>query len=183
MPLKLVNKNNLTLVPWKNGQGVTEQVDLKNYQEKWLWRISIAHIEKENSFSEFPNYNRLLTIIEGEGFYLNKIPYKLNQIHFFHGEDPIQCEPISGIAKDLGIIFDRHLVSATMDYLIFNESLTIIDKLFPINFLYCKKGQACSDDLYISAGEFFKIENQSQLSLSAIHPGSEFFLIKILCCF
>lgn len=182
MPIKKISTKDFTLMPWKNGQGLTEQIDLKTQNGKWLWRVSMAYIEKENSFSHFPKYNRLLTVIDGSGFYLNQTFYKQNQIHFFHGEDSIACQPLNGTVKDLGIIFDRDLISVTMDYLKLTDSTIILNNLLTTNYLYCKNGTATVANQQIADGEFLKMEDISIIELSAIKKDSEFFLIKILSC-
>lgn len=182
MPIHRITNKDFIEMPWKNGQGTTYQVDLESLHNQWLWRISMATIEKENTFSEFKNYNRLLTIIDGDGILLNQKALRPKQIIFFHGEEAIACQPILGKVKDLGVIYDRDFVSVSMDYLSFikDQKDTVISQLFPLNFIYCLKGELLCENQKLIAGEFFKVSQQSKITFSFIAENTELYIIKIL---
>lgn len=169
---------------WKNGLGTTYQIDLESLHNQWLWRISMALIDKENTFSEFKNYNRLLTVLDGNGVWLNQKLLQPKQITFFHGEEIIQCRPISGKVKDLGVIYDRERVSVNMEHLIFanDQEKVRISHLYPINFIYCQQGEAIYGHQRLCKQELIKITHQSEITFSSIAKNTELFLIKILSC-
>jgi environmental stress-induced protein Ves len=52
---------NYKVMPWKNGLGTTTQLAIFPHKEEFslqtfLWRVSIASVETENSFSELIGY-------------------------------------------------------------------------------------------------------------------------------
>ena len=61
-------------MPWKNGGGETieiavspEGAGLDNFD----WRISMARVESDGPFSQFPGVERTLSVIEGNGIVLS----------------------------------------------------------------------------------------------------------------
>src|SRR5665213_1384261 len=62
--------------PWKNGQGLTREIAISPPTSRFPadsfdWRLSSATIRAANSFSQFPGYDRLLVVWQGEGVILN----------------------------------------------------------------------------------------------------------------
>lgn len=54
------------LVPWKNGLGVTRELALESRADGgWLWRISIATVERSGPFSDFAGFDRHLMLLSG----------------------------------------------------------------------------------------------------------------------
>lgn len=61
-------------MPWKNGGGETieiavspEGANLENFN----WRISMARVETDGPFSQFPGVERTLSVLEGQGIALS----------------------------------------------------------------------------------------------------------------
>lgn len=99
-------------MPWKNGLGKTSEVavfpdgsDLS--RGDFLWRVSSAHVGAANSFSNFQGYDRILTVIDGEGLILNGNVLEEHQVCRFSGEDSFFCELVNGAVDDLGVIVKR----------------------------------------------------------------------------
>lgn len=102
-------------MPWKNGGGKTLEIfclptlDRKSF----LFRISMADVEMDSPFSNFPNIDRTLFLVSGEGLILKnskkEIPLieKWKPIHF-SGEDKIDCHLVNGPCKDFNIMVDRN---------------------------------------------------------------------------
>lgn len=112
MKIELIHRRQFRIMPWKNGSGVTAEVAISPEGSQlqdmnFDWRISSARIEGENKFSEFPGYNRVLTVLSGEGLLLNRQELGPYEIFEFEGEDPISCSLIDGPVEDLGVIFKR----------------------------------------------------------------------------
>jgi environmental stress-induced protein Ves len=62
-------------VPWKNGRGVTEELALwppgASFERgDFDWRVARAGVDAAGPFSEFPGFDRLLVVTEGEGLLL-----------------------------------------------------------------------------------------------------------------
>ena len=97
-------------MPWKNGLGTTTQLAIfppnaEFTKGDFLWRLSCAEVHANNSFSLFPGYERILTVLKGQGFVLNGTRLILHQIFEFKGETQINCELIGGPVEDLGLIY------------------------------------------------------------------------------
>jgi environmental stress-induced protein Ves len=115
---------------WKNGLGFTDEVaihpegsDLK--RGDFIWRVSSARIEQSSPFSLFPEHDRVLVILTGNGVKLTHtfagegseestelpafFPYE------FPGDVPSRCELISGPVTDLSVFFRKGTVEALVD--------------------------------------------------------------------
>lgn len=185
MAYRILTPNDFKRMPWKNGQGITYEIDLESHEDQWLWRLSMAEVEKESSFSEFKSFNRWLSVIQGPGVNLNQISLPLHRIHFFHGETPIQCTLKKGKVTDLGIIFDREKVSAQMDFYSLSKGQTeiSIEYLYPLNFIFLCSGKLKIDSLELRPQHCLKIDCTSSLKLDTQGEACQFYLIKILSHF
>ena len=59
--------------PWKNGGGVTRDVAIAPPDaglDTFDWRISFADVASDGPFSPFPDIDRTLTVVDGEGLAL-----------------------------------------------------------------------------------------------------------------
>lgn len=64
----------LSPVPWKNGGGSTTEIAIgppDSGFEDFDWRVSLATIEKDGAFSQFPGVDRTLALVEGHGMTLD----------------------------------------------------------------------------------------------------------------
>ncbi len=107
---------------WKNGLGESSQIaifpegaQLSNF----LWRLSSAHIMRSSAFSIYEGYERLLCITKGPGLrlkYQNGRDEFINkhQVIRFRGEEQIFCEVEDQEIFDIGFVFERTKIDATM---------------------------------------------------------------------
>lgn len=59
--------------PWKNGLGTTKELvtwPRGAGMDDFVWRVSIAHIANDCSFSSFPGIDRVITLLSGAGVVL-----------------------------------------------------------------------------------------------------------------
>jgi len=57
----------LSLVPWRNGGGVTREVAVDGPgPQDFEWRISIAEVNMAGPFSALPGIDRIITLLDGE---------------------------------------------------------------------------------------------------------------------
>jgi uncharacterized protein len=102
-------------MPWKNGGGLTEEI--ATYPEgsaldTFDWRVSIAEVTRDGSFSRFPGIDRTILLIEGAGMrlagrdrdVLMRTPF---EPYSFDGEDPIDCALVSGTIRDFNAMVRR----------------------------------------------------------------------------
>jgi environmental stress-induced protein Ves len=75
-------------MPWKNGLGRTEQIEIFPEKsifpgEDFLWRISSAKVQGASPFSQFPGCDRWLMVLGGQGLLLDGAPlFPEEPIHF-----------------------------------------------------------------------------------------------------
>lgn len=54
-------------MPWRNGLGTTLEIAREPADgEHFAWRLSLASLERDSSFSAYPGYRRALVLVEGE---------------------------------------------------------------------------------------------------------------------
>ena len=120
---------NITLVPaneyrrerWKNGMGWTREI-LRWPEDApdWDWRLSIAEIDKDCGFSSFPDIDRELVLLAGEGMRLVFADGEVRELlppHDrlrFAGEREVRAELISGPTQDFNLMWRRDRVEATV---------------------------------------------------------------------
>jgi environmental stress-induced protein Ves len=72
MPATVIRYDDHTLVPWKNGQGITREIAVARETDgRFLWRLSIATVDRTGPFSDFSGYDRIIMLLEGDGMVLD----------------------------------------------------------------------------------------------------------------
>jgi environmental stress-induced protein Ves len=103
------------IMPWKNGLGQTAEIDrVPTGDGPYLWRLSQAVIQTDAPFSQFPGYDRWLCLCQGGAVFLNDIRLNELQPYRFSGEETVFCRLTGSSVADVGFIFDRAKVRATM---------------------------------------------------------------------
>ena len=109
--------------PWKNGGGITREIATGASLAPgrcWGWRFSIAEVAQDGPFSLFPETDRIIAVIAGEGMDL------LGPDGGVTALEPFQAVRISGDAalsgrlrggpvRDLNIMTARHQFEASLD--------------------------------------------------------------------
>jgi len=71
-------------MPWRNGGGITRELMVEpigaTFDTGFLWRLSVAEIEKDGPFSEMPGIDRSMVVIDGEGLELDFTVGKRKQV-------------------------------------------------------------------------------------------------------
>lgn len=179
MKKTIITKDKFKIMPWKNGAGMTAEIDIQpptaNFQDSsFEWRLSSARIEDENQFSQFPGYNRILTVLSGEGLILNSQELGPFEVFEFEGEDRIECSLIDHPVEDLGVIFKRDRYEASMQILDVTAPMYL--KLQPgTHFFFALSNPAKIDGAEFQAPEILKIEDASSVEITG-----ETFPIHIL---
>jgi environmental stress-induced protein Ves len=110
---RLVPKSAFNRMTWKNGLGTSWEIARGDRPSGVAsWRLSIAEIGADAPFSVFPNIERHLTVIEGDGIVLSSPVDGERRLNCFEslrfaGEDPIRARPIAGPTRDLNLMVDR----------------------------------------------------------------------------
>jgi environmental stress-induced protein Ves len=168
-------------MPWKNGRGVTSEIAISPESADFLkldfdWRLSSAKVAVANSFSAFPNYDRILTIIAGEGLRLNGLDLRQEDVYRFAGEASIDAQMIGGEVVDLGIIFKRNAfhgdmkfieINSEIDYLINKGSVQIADVAQSACFLQPLQNGIFVDECKLDLLDIYKIEGGGTVKIKA----------------
>ena len=102
-------------MPWKNGGGTTAEVAAfpeGSGFNTFGWRISMADVASDGPFSVFPEIDRTLIVVEGEGIELDVegIAYPLDKTSpklSFSGDDITTGRLVSGPIRDLNVMTRR----------------------------------------------------------------------------
>ncbi len=131
-PVTRFNLATLNAVPWKNGGGTTREIACWPPQadmESFLWRISVARIDRDGAFSPFPGVDRVITLLEGQGVLLvpqdaahndggnaaSSPSHALTQAlapYAFDGAWPIFSKLVGGPCEDLNVMSRHGLIEA-----------------------------------------------------------------------
>jgi environmental stress-induced protein Ves len=107
---------------WKNGGGTTAEIARQESGDRWRWRVSIADVEMSGPFSDFTGYRRVIALLDGAGMALSfdetpavviDRPYRPFS---FDGGWRADCRLIDGPVRDLNLIVDAALSSATLEF-------------------------------------------------------------------
>ncbi|QXH47081.1 HutD family protein [Pseudomonas xanthosomatis] len=111
-PLQLLRACDYPRMPWKNGGGFTEEItrDSGAGLEGFGWRLSIADIEASGGFSSFAGYQRIITVLQGDGMRLNvdgrdSRPLLPLDAFAFSGESQVGCTLLGGPIRDFNLIY------------------------------------------------------------------------------
>lgn len=170
---------------WKNGQGETKQIAIfpesADFQkDPFLWRLSSATISHHSNFSTYKNYDRLLTVINDPGVILNDTHLSPLTVQAFKGEASVYCHLINGPVNDLGLIYSRDHVCASMKVKTLSASDTLqeINLSDAIHFLFCVNGDFVVGDFHVQEKDTLQIAKSQTLQVLVKKP-TTFIHIKI----
>lgn len=104
-------------MPWKNGGGITQEVACNpgGSSAAFDWRLSIADVAQDGGFSTFNGYQRVITVLEGQGIQLTvdgreQTPLTSRQVYAFPGDARVDCRLLDGAIRDFNLIYapDRY---------------------------------------------------------------------------
>lgn len=104
---------------WKNDGGWTTELARRDDDAGgFLWRVSIAEIERDGPFSAFPGIERDLLLLEGNGIELDigeeparRLARRFERVHF-NGEAEVQCRLLAGPTRDFNVMARRDAIVA-----------------------------------------------------------------------
>jgi hypothetical protein len=111
-------------MPWKNGAGSTLEIarDRGEGLDGFGWRLSIADIGESGGFSAFPGYQRIISVLEGDGMQL-RIDGELSRplLSFdplaFCGDSRVECHLLGGAIRDFNLIYAPQRYAARLQWL------------------------------------------------------------------
>lgn len=103
-------------MPWRNGGGTTRELMVEppgaTFDTGFVWRLSIADIEKDGPFSELPGIDRSMVVLDGEGLELEFPMGRREQVapltvFRFPGEVPCTGHLVGGPVRDVNAMTAR----------------------------------------------------------------------------
>ncbi|MCY1398298.1 hypothetical protein D3C76_560300 [compost metagenome] len=111
-------------MPWKNGAGTTLEItrDAGDGLDGFGWRLSIADVGESGGFSAFTGYQRIITVLEGEGMCLtvdgvDSRPLRALDPFAFSGDSAVQCWLLDGAIRDFNLIYSPQRYSARLQWM------------------------------------------------------------------
>jgi uncharacterized protein len=107
--------------PWKNGAGTTTELARNGPADGWLWRLSIADVDRAGPFSDFTGYRRIIVLLAGRGMTLSfddGPPVAVDRRYrpfAFDGGLRTECALLDGPIRDMNLIVDDARVDASLD--------------------------------------------------------------------
>ena len=124
MNMKVLRAKDYPRMPWKNGGGSTEEItrDAGDGLDGFGWRLSIADIAESGGFSTFAGYQRVITVLQGDGMTLRvdgqDTPALLLLEPFaFSGESQVSCTLLGGPIRDFNLIYAPQRYDARLQWL------------------------------------------------------------------
>lgn len=145
MALQLISPKQWQTQVWKNGGGITHQLARSDDDIGMRWRVSIAEVASDGPFSRFEQTDRIIMLLQGEGFCLHGaaehtvvLDTKL-QPFAFAGETAIDCTLINGPVRDFNLMTRRTDVKPSLQVLSVTEPLSLV--LAQESLVYLASGQ------------------------------------------
>ncbi|MBP6217580.1 MAG: HutD family protein [Oligoflexales bacterium] len=148
LSISIIQKNEYTTLPWKNGKGKTEEIAIhpagsSMLENNFLWRLSTAWVLESGSFSSFPAYDRYLAVVEGGGLRLEsdgkQIYPSVGGVFKFSGDMKVECQLMDGRIKDLNLMVKQDQVQSR--FFLQNDQLSnVLSVSGSVNFIFCLKG-------------------------------------------
>lgn len=117
MPQLLTPADYLSM-PWKNNAGTTAEIARDEDQDPYRWRLSLAPVLAAGPFSKFQGYQRLLSVVEGNGLLIRgkggEKKLLVGEVQHFAGDESTEASLCDGPIKDIGLIYRPERVRAEM---------------------------------------------------------------------
>ncbi len=114
--MQIIRQSDFKTTPWKNGGGIThEAIRVPASGDSFLWRLSVACIDRSGPFSDFAGYNRTMVLLQGKGAALKfarggpRLLREVGDMAQFDGALATQCELENGPCVDLNLMAAKTL--------------------------------------------------------------------------
>jgi environmental stress-induced protein Ves len=99
-------------MPWVNGRGTSYEIASdRNEAGEWTWRLAMAPVNEDGSFSRIECVNRSLAVVEGAGMLLSVDRKKLQclpmQVVRFRGDAITEATLTDGPIMDINLMVRR----------------------------------------------------------------------------
>ncbi|MEG3192157.1 HutD/Ves family protein [Lysobacter sp. D1-1-M9] len=174
---------------WRNQLGWTREIHRSAQDGDWLWRLSIAEIERDAEFSLFHGVERELVLLAGNGLRLRFDDGRVHELlppHDklrFAGESGVRGELIDGLTHDFNLMWRREEVQAELWHRPLVGPMVIFAEPGTTWAVYLIAGQAVfADDSGLpplAAGDSAILEAGGQRLRHVLDGGGEALLVRI----
>jgi environmental stress-induced protein Ves len=118
--MRKLDPSTFKTTPWKNGGGSTREalvIPVGASHDTFELRVSLAKVEADGPFSEFPGIDRTLVVTEGAGMELQTFDdstvtlTRQSRPFAFTGDDPVTAKLVAGAISDLNIMTRRGVLN------------------------------------------------------------------------
>jgi uncharacterized protein len=180
---------------WRNGLGWTREIHREpargahDGDDDWLWRLSIAEVERDAAFSAFPGVDRELVLLQGNGLRLrfdDGETVELEPPHGrfrFPGERALRGEPVDGITHDFNLMWRRDRIEADLWHRPLVGSMVLFvepGECWAVHLL-AGRVQAGDSDLSVEAhiGDTLLLRADNTRARIAIDGGGEILVMRL----
>ncbi len=112
MSWAVIRLDEVAPAPWRNGGGVTRELLAWPSPSDWVLRISVAEVERDGPFSQFPGVRRWFAVLSGSGVRLTvagevrELTAGSPPFRFDGGADTV-CQLLAGPTQDFNLMLRR----------------------------------------------------------------------------
>ncbi len=115
--------------PWLNGLGTTAEIATDTSHGDYTWRISVADIASDSTFSTFSGRQRIITVLRG-GVRLRTEAQGSHELHAFEahrfdGAVQTRCELLAGPVRALNLIYRPERITARIQWPVLDRSRVV----------------------------------------------------------
>ncbi len=158
---------------WKNGGGVTHEIAADADAIPPAWRISIATIERDGPFSDFPGYDRTIVALDGGSVELSiddeTVLLRRHEPYDFRGEAAVTCRLHGGAARDLNVMTKRSAFAHDVEVITSAQRFLVDDD--ELIFAYVLAGDATVADAVCTVGETVYVDGIERFDVTPSHGG------------
>lgn len=116
MTVAVLTRDQQRPMPWRNGGGTTRELMVEppgaTFDSGFVWRLSVADVERDGPFSELPGIDRSMVVIDGHGLALEFPMGKREEVlplsvFRFPGEVPCTGRLLRGPVRDVNAMTAR----------------------------------------------------------------------------
>ncbi len=187
--IRIIKSKNYTRLPWKNGQGYTDQIEIfsdgSNFASgDFLWRLSTAPVTAPGPFSLFPQHQRFLVIVQGQGIDLfhgrEKIFLPAFTPYQFSGSQSTRCELPFGPVVDFNFFWKADQMSADLKIVTIQQGQDFVWKgRAENNFLFVGDGQLEVGEHLLNQFDTLHEQGKADLTLKALNTVSHVICLSL----
>ncbi|WP_051228556.1 HutD/Ves family protein [Pleomorphomonas oryzae] len=175
MSVRLLTAADFRRLAWANGRGTTlELVRRDDAAGALLWRLSVADVVEPGPFSPLPGIDRIIALIEGEGFDLDfgsahlAVSLRPFEPLSFSGDWSTKATTVYGPSRDFNVMTARGKIAAEVE--LAKENLPSAD----LTYVFAARGGVTvkTGDVRVRAetGELIECRQENAVGIETDEP-------------